>query len=156
MNAPETIATLLLQQQRLIDGKRSVQMFPMGTQELPLPEGMQRLQNYRGVFHYNPSQINSSHILELSARGMENEFLELGPFSKEEIIQRIQDGELFEVISEYTPMGVEVRTAIGTNRTLLMQKKYFERTKESNNRIICGPLPQRVHVRLKELNYGSN
>ncbi len=154
-NAQEPMETLLYQQQCLIDGKRPVQMFPIGTQELPLPVGMQRIKNYRGVFHYNPAMINETRISYLSHRGMENEFLELGPFNKPEVEDRIKAGERFEVISEYTPDGVEVRTAAGTNKTLPVQKEYFERTKDPGNKIFWGILPQRVQDKLKENNDGS-
>jgi hypothetical protein len=150
-NIQESIETLLVQQGRLLAGKRPVQMFPNGTPELPVPDGMKRVTNHRGVFHYNPVQISEKEVLELSLYGYENRFLELGPFSKPEITTRLAHGEEFVVITEYTTGGVEVRTAAGTNKTVATQKEYFERTKEAGNVIVCGALPLRVQNKLKEM-----
>jgi hypothetical protein len=126
-------------------------MFPIGTPELPLPDGMKRVVNHRGVFHYNPDKISEKDVLELSLYGHENEYLELGPFSKPEIATRLKHGEEFITIAEYTPAGVEVRTAAGTNKTIAVQKEYFERTKEPENTIWCGAIPLRVQTKLKEI-----
>ena len=153
-NVPESKDTLLLQQKRLLSGKRAVQMFPTGTTELELPDGMWRITNHRGVFHYNPEKITPEDILYLSDRGHENEFLELGPYSKPEIQQRVALGEVPSVVIECTPTGVEVRTALGTTHTMNRQKDYFERTKEQGNQVYCGSWPQRVHSVLKENQYG--
>lgn len=149
LNAQEGIGTLLVQQRHLIMGKRPVQMFPAGTTELKLPDGMERVENERGVFHYNPNLIDGVTILALSAKYRENEFLMLGPYSKDDISCRMALGERFTVISEYTPDGVEVRTAVATNITLPVQKAYFERTKQDTNSIYIGALPQRVQDHLK-------
>jgi len=60
------------------------------------------------------------------------------------------------VISEYTPTGVEVRSASGTTGTLPEQLKYFERTKQPENEIYCGAMPQRVQDALKEKRNGTH
>src|SRR6185436_20934625 len=39
---PEAPATLQEQQQQLVQGQRRAQLFPKGTEELPLPEGMKK------------------------------------------------------------------------------------------------------------------
>lgn len=152
-NIPESRATLLKQQQRLLAGKRHVQMFPRGTQELNLPKGMCRIECARGVFHYNPETTTKEEILSKSKGGRENEFLELGPYSKDEILVRILLGENLICVTEYTSDGIEVRAAAGTNKTAQIQKEFFEDTKDEGNFVVVGPLPDRV--RKRGLNYGG-
>jgi hypothetical protein len=86
----------------------------------------------------------------------ENDFLELGPYSKVEVFERAARGEQLTVISEYTPTGVEVRSASATNGTLPVQLKYFECTKQFGNDIYCGSMPQRVQNVLKEMQNGTD
>jgi len=152
----ESTSTLLYQQQLLIAGRRAVQMFPTGTRSLKLPPGMRDIVNHRGTFHYNPAMITAAQVLKYSNQGRENEILQLGPYSKADVKLRMHNGETFTVISEYTPSGVEVRTAAGTDCTLPEQMKYFERTKQIGNFIFCGALPQRIQEKLKENIHGSH
>ena len=147
LNVPECRTTLFLQQARLIAGKRPAQMFPLGTRELPLPAGMSRTRNERGVFHYDPAAITEREILTLSADGRENEFLELGPYSKADVLHRMKAGERLTAISEYSPFGIEIRTAAATDSTLADQRRYFETTKDAGNSIVIG-LPFRATERL--------
>jgi len=142
-NIQESTATLLMQQQRLLDGRRAVQMFPTNTVELPLPTGMQRTQNSRGVFHFNPQRITAAHIQKLSAMGRENELLELGPYSKPDIRRRLMLGEDLLVVTEYTPQGVEVRAAAGCSSTVAEQMAYFNATKDPQNFVLY-VTPERV------------
>lgn len=118
MNLPESRATLLAQQQQLLTGERAVQMFPAGTAELPLVDGMGRVETPRGVFHYDPEQITAAEIWRASRKGRENELLDLGRFSKDEIMQRIGDGETPLSVVERDPRGTEVRAAAGTDGTV--------------------------------------
>lgn len=148
---PETAATLAVQQAQLIAGKRPVQMFPIGTPELPRPDGMGRYQNTRGVFHYRPLAIHAGTIDALSAEGRENEFLMLGPISKSEVARRVIAGESLLCVTEYTPDGIEVRSAAGTDKTIDEQREYFERTKEPENAITVGEMPQVIRARMAEL-----
>lgn len=148
--APESHATLLRQQIQLKAGSRDVQMFPLGTSELPLPRGVIRYENHRGVFHYAPEKITPQKIDELSSSGRENEFLNLGPFSKPEIACRMASGEAFTAITEYAPDGTEIRCAGGTVETADEQRAYFERTKEPGSIIVIGVPPLRVRERLAE------
>lgn len=147
---PESRATLTLQQAQLCSGKRDVQMFPIGTAELPLPTGMNRFRNTRGTFHYRPDAINSHVIATLSAGRRENEFLNLGPISKINVAKRIRAGESLLCITEYTASGIEMRSAAGTNKTVDVQREYFERTKEPGNTIIISGLPEVLGARLTE------
>jgi hypothetical protein len=149
-NVPESFETLKSQQKVLIEGRRTVQMFPTGTPELELPDGKQRYVNGRGIFHYNPRFMTEDLIELFSSKGQENVLLMLGPFSKDEIVQRVMMGEQALTVTEYTPSGVELRCALGTVNTASLQRLYFEATKEPDGIIIVGGFPARVHHLLKE------
>src|SRR5882762_4350678 len=90
--APEKEDTLLIQQRQLLRGARIAQMFPIGTQELPIPEGFVRHVNKRGVFHYNPSELSNVEIDLISLSGSENLILNLGPYNKTDIAKRAAQG----------------------------------------------------------------
>ena len=133
---PESKRTLELQQEQLKLGRRDVQMFPAGTLELPLPDRLSRFENDRGVFHFHADRISADEIARLSAQGRENIFLMLGPYSKPEIVERLQKGERPFYVTEYAPDGVEFRRALGTESTIDEQFDYFERSKESGNTVV--------------------
>jgi len=149
---PESAATLAIQQAQLVAGTRDVQMFPTGTAELPVPSGIDRHQNVRGIFHFRPDAISAEAIEALSSDGRENEFLNLGPISKSEVAKRILSGESLLCVTEYAPGGVEVRSAAGTDKTMNEQRAYFERTKEPGNAIAIGEMPGVIRARLAEMN----
>lgn len=110
---PETRETLELQQQALIAGRRPVQMFPVGTPELPLPQEVSRIELPRGAFHFNPRQISEAMIASASDRGRENEILGLGPYCKQDVIDT---GEQMVCIVERTPYLAEVLAAVTVPR----------------------------------------
>lgn len=143
-NVPEELKTLQFQQKQLIDGKRSVQMFPNGTEELECPKFYKRYKTSRGVFHYDPRKITAYQIHQLSSEGRENEFLNLGPYNKTDIFARMGRGEKLVFITELTKDGIEIRSAAGTTETINDQQKYFHATMEPNSVIIIGMPPQRV------------
>jgi hypothetical protein len=147
---PESAETLKIQQSQLTNGKRAVQMFPIGTAELEIPAGFKRHENMRGVFHYNPNICKPDMIDLLSLNGNENVFLNLGPYSKVDIARRAAAGEKPTCVMETTPEGVEVRCAAATSGTVMEQKAYFERTKEPGNKITIGILPDRITAHLAE------
>ena len=149
---PETAATLAIQQAQLVTGKRHVQMFPTGTPELPVPAGMGRYRNERGIFHFRPDAIHAGKIAALSGEGRENEFLMLGPINKHEVAMRILAGESLLCVTEHTPDGIEVRSAAGTDKTIDEQHDYFERTKEPGNTVTIGEMPQVIRARMAEMN----
>lgn len=139
--APESLQTLVLQQDQIVRGRRDAQMFPGGTLELPVPIGCERYANRRGVYHFRniPPQV----VKVLSEQGRENEILLLGPFSKYDIALRLRGGEELTYITEYVS-GIELRCAIGTNGTIDQQREYFEKTKEPTGAIVIGECPIRV------------
>jgi hypothetical protein len=140
-SVPESIETLILQQQQLVLEKRNAQMFPSGTIELQIPEGCERYANIRGVYHFRNVPVD--RIKELSEQGRENEILLLGPFSKYDIALRVRTGENLTYITEYIG-GIELRCAVGTDGTIDLQNDYFERTKEPGGVIVIGEYPDRV------------
>jgi hypothetical protein len=133
---PESLATLQAQQRQLLAGHRPAQMFPIGTDELPLPDGIARHVNARGVFHFWPGRLSGSEIDTLSQDGHENEILLLGPYSKPEIAWRVINGEHPICICERNADGVELRTAAGTADTLPEQIAYFEATKDDPTNVV--------------------
>jgi hypothetical protein len=149
---PETAATLAVQQVQLVAGKRDVQMFPIGTAELPALSGFTRHQSARGIFHFRSDAISAEAIEALSAEGRENEFLNLGPIGKREVAERLVNGESLLCVTEYTPDGIEVRSAAGTDKTINEQREYFERTKEPDNAIVISDLLHVISARLAEIN----
>jgi hypothetical protein len=152
---PESKETLLFQQQQLKSGKRNAQMFPVSTCELDLPDGFWRHVNLRGVFHFNPRKLTSGEIDFLSLQGKENEILNLGPYNKVDIARRVQNGEKIVFVTEYTPEKLEIRSAVGTNRTITEQLLYFESSREENSVIVVGPPPNRVlELWIKDLENG--
>jgi hypothetical protein len=139
--APESLQTLVLQQDQLIRGNRDAQMFPGGTLELPVPQGCERYKNHRGIYHFRNMSVEMVEML--SKQGRENEILLLGPFSKYDIAVRVQNGEALTYITEYIG-GIELRCAIGTDGTIDQQHKYFENTKDPAGMIVIGEYPIRV------------
>jgi len=114
---PEGNETLVAQQEQLVSGQRAAQLFPEGTEELPLPKGMKRMDTPDGVFHFNPKLISAEQIHRAVLTGQTNHILELGPVNKTEAMQRAQQGEQPAAVVERQPNGTEVRAAAGTQVT---------------------------------------
>jgi len=133
---PESPDTLEAQQDQLEAGDRPAQMFPNGSPELDLPEGMERAETPNGVFHYDPDQVSHEGVQGLSGQGRENELLNLGPFSKQDIMQRLKLGEQPVAIVERAADGTEVRSAMGTTTTAPIQIQAMEQTKSPGSRIV--------------------
>lgn len=148
--APESAATLLRQQRQLLAGNRDVQMFPVGTDELALPEGIARHENERGVFHFRRARISPAVIETLSNLGRENEFLNLGPYSKSDIAQRAMAGEKVTCVAEYGRDGTELRCAAASDGTLARQVAYFQQTREPDGVVVVGKYPTRVLSRERD------
>lgn len=136
MNKSETRETLLQQQRQLLAGKKLVQMFPLGTRELQLPKGFERVATGRGTFHFDPTRISAETIKELSAQERENMMLGLGPFNKADIFALMQKGEKLLVLMEQTASGVEVKAAVGTRSTIQLQYEAFQEGKLPET-VIC-------------------
>lgn len=126
----KTPATLAVQQQALADGLRPVQFFPPGTEAPKPPNGIKAAKTKGGgVYHYDPKQVTREQLNAAIREGRVNELLELGPVTKAEAVQRIQEGEPPAAVVERTPDGTEVKAAAGTAETAPEQVKAFEETK---------------------------
>lgn len=134
-NIPESRTTLEAQQQQLLEGRRPAQMFPAGTDELPLPEGMERIETPRGVFHFNPAEITRDQIREASAAGRENDVLALGPNSKADVAEHTATGEPEIAVTERQPDGAEVKGAVSTPSLAPETVAALEQTKTPGNTI---------------------
>jgi hypothetical protein len=149
-NVPESAATLLEQQKQMLAGKRPAMMFPKGTEEIALPEGMKRVENERGVFHYDPKKITGDEILSASRDGRENELLALGSVSKPEAEARAAaTGEKLVAVTERTPAGVEVKSVVGTTGTAAQQASELEKSKTPGNTITVEPIGKTLVERLR-------
>jgi len=149
-NIPESAKTLLLQQDQLLRGLRPAQMFPKGSSELRLPDGFERVETERGVFHYNPRQITPERIKQLSAEGRENEILGLGPVSKPEVEARAAaTGEPVVSVTERAPDGTEIKTAVGTTGTAAAQAAAMEATKSPGSVVSVETPTQTITERLR-------
>lgn len=126
-------------------------MFPIGTLELELPVGMCKYVNKRGAFHFNPALIDEEEIAYLSLMERENTFLELGPYSKKDVMARFERGEELTCVAEYTVDGIEVRCAVGTKDTIDVQRRFFEATAELGNLVVVGQPPDRVRHLVQEI-----
>jgi hypothetical protein len=132
---PESPRTLHAQQRQLLEGHRRVQMFPHGSKELSLPSGMRRVEAHSGVFHYNPDKVSEAEIHKHAKAGTEHHLLDLGPYSKQDIMHRVRGGEAPVAVVERHPDGTEVRAAVGTRVTAAEQAAHMERTKSPGHRI---------------------
>lgn len=140
-NVPESLLSLLAQQEALRGGRRPAQMFPAGSPELPLPPGMGRLATERGTFHFDPRQIGPMDILRASAAGRENDVLGLGPLSKDDVYAIMaQTGEHPVVVVERDKRGAEVKAALATPSTARMQAAAIEAGKGDGHRVAIEPL----------------
>jgi hypothetical protein len=135
ITVPETHETMMAQQHQLVRGHRRAQMFPHGTKELSLPKGMQRVESGGGVFHFNPRYLSAKDIHHHSAAQTENHLLDLGPFSKGEVLHRVAGGEIPLAVVERDPHGTEVRAALGTHVTAPHQFEALHRTKSPGHTI---------------------
>lgn len=152
MTVPEPVQALLAQQRQLIDGRRAAQMFPVGTEELPLPPGMQRVETPRGVFHFDPLKLTEKEVIAASKAGRENELLGLGPMSKSDVADVMREtGEKPVAITERDPMGNEVRGSLATPSTVPVQSDEILRTADPRNSVNVEPVDDVIAHRAMRL-----
>jgi hypothetical protein len=140
-NIPESPETLKLQRQMLMDGQKSVMMFPAGTGEaMPVPFGMKALSVPEGVFHYNPKQMTPERIKAAIKEGRLNDILGLGPYSKKDVGRRVKKGEpLLNVVGK-TPQGHEIVSAAGTPSTAMDQVHAISPTLPEGSEVHVEPI----------------
>jgi hypothetical protein len=134
-NRPERPEDLKAQQAQLVKGDRAVQMFPLGTKELAMPKGMQRVETPRGVFHFDPRRMTADEILTASKAGRENELLGLGPYSKTDVERRAAAGEPVAAVVERGPRGEELRGAVATPSTVDATRDAMENGKSDGSTV---------------------
>lgn len=146
-NVPERAEDLRAQQEQLKRGDRPAQFFPLGTDELPLPEGMKRAQTPRGIFHYDPRQITEDEILSASANNRENEVLGLGPYNKQDVERRAAAGEPTATLVERGPNGEELRAAAVTPSTLPETQQTMQRGASADSTLQLEQMEQTLQRR---------
>jgi hypothetical protein len=121
-------------------------MFPASDDGTPyrvlsLPQGMDAVTTPIGMFHFNPAHIDAQTVLWAASNGKLNALLNLGPFSKSEIADRVVSGEHPIAVVEIGPDGHEVRAAWGTLETAKQQLHYFNLTKSPGHEcFVTSPL----------------
>ncbi|MBS0229466.1 MAG: hypothetical protein JSS23_12345 [Proteobacteria bacterium] len=148
-NIPEPSATLKAQQEQMREGRRPAMMFPKGTPEsLAVPEGFERVETPRGIFHFDPSQVTADTVRELSGAGRENEILGLGSQSKPDAMKRAMAGDPPTVVTERTPGGVEVKGAVSTQSTTPKTVAELDALKTPGNTVAVETPQQTLLARL--------
>jgi hypothetical protein len=133
---PEAPATLQAQQDQLVNGQRRAMLFPKGGDApLALPDGMKATTTKDGVFHFNPEHLKRADIYAASKAGRLNDILDLGQYSKADIVPRLAAGEAPVAVTERTPGGTEVKAAGGTTGTAPEQVASLEASKTPGNKI---------------------
>jgi hypothetical protein len=146
-NVPEREETLRAQQRALLEGRQRAQMFPAGTSELELPEGMQRVETPRGVFHFDPRTTSADEIRRASEARRENKVLGLGPASKADVAERVRQGEPVAAMVETDPRGAEVKAALVTPSTVRDTREEMEARRAPESRVELQPVQKVVSAR---------
>src|SRR3954462_245130 len=110
-------------------------MFPEGTKPLPVPKGMGVIKVGNDIFHYRPAEIKANEIRTAAREGRLNDVLDLGPLSKDDVLQRAAAGEPPVAITERTPDGTEVKASAATAPTADIQAAHLEATKTPGNTV---------------------
>lgn len=131
VTTPEAADTIQAQQEKLVNGEVPAMLFPVGTQELAVPEGLARIERPEGVVHYDPREMNAQQAQRLPV----NEILGYVQ-PKEEVLQRAARGEPATVVAETTPAGREVRAAAVSATQAPAQAQLFEQTATPGNRVV--------------------
>ena len=155
-NIPEAPATLAAQARAVAEGRQRAMMVPKGTAEPALPRGFARVETRRGVFHYDPAQIDADEIEAASTAGRENEVLGLGPASKADVLARAREtGEPVAAVVERQPDGVEVKAAVATPSTAPAALRELNARAAPGNRVQVEPLPAVLDARKNAARVGG-
>ncbi len=150
-NTPESPATLAAQSRAVRAGRQRAVMYPRGTDEAPLPRGLARVETARGVFHYDPSQIDAEDIQRASLARRENDVLGLGPASKADVLARAAQGEPVAGVVERQPDGVEVKSAVVTPSTAPGALREITARAAPGNRVAVEPVEGVIASRPRRL-----
>ena len=136
---PERLDTLMMQQEKVISGEVPAMYFPVGTDELALPEGLQRVERPEGgVVHYDPAAMREQQALTAPLNTL------LGYVQpKADVLQRAAQGDPATVIAEQTPDGREVRAAAVNKSRARQQAGLFEETATPGN-VVTETTPESI------------
>ena len=114
---PESPRTLELQRQMLMQGKRKAMLYTPGTPIPPPIQGIMGVRTPQGVIHYNPSLISHEEVVHASQNNRLNELLGLGPYSKDDVAEKVMGGEPLLAVVSRDQNGHEAVSAAGTPST---------------------------------------
>ena len=114
---PESPRTLELQRQMLMQGKRKAMLYTPGTPIPPPIQGIMGVRTPQGVIHYNPSLISHEEVVHASQNNRLNEVLGLGPYSKDDVAEKVMGGEPLLAVVSRDQNGHEAVSAAGTPST---------------------------------------
>jgi Serine/Threonine/Tyrosine Kinase found in polyvalent proteins len=139
---PESKQTLLEQQKQLVDPKnpRRAMLFTPGETPLDVPEGMVSVIGPSGTWHFNPKKLSARDVVRFDQEGRAGELLNLGKETKAEATAA--PGKT-HVVSEHTPEGVEVRSALTSEAELEAKQAEFEKNKTPGN-VISVKTPEEI------------
>jgi hypothetical protein len=146
---PETPETLAAQHAALLDpgNSREMMLYPKGTQPIEIADkkafGQFKLPEPDGrvvQFDKNgPNALSIAKIRQAVKDDRLNDYLQLGPVTKDEAISRVAGGEQGVGVTERTPAGTEVKAAAGTETTAPAQVADLEATKTPGNVVSVEP-----------------
>ena len=113
---PESPHTIALQRQMLVDGKKAAVLHTSGS-SVPPPEGMAAMHIPDGLLHYNPQMVSPQQIVHAVHSNRLNDVLGLGPYSKDDIFSRLQQGEQPLAVVIRDQGGHEALSSFGTHAT---------------------------------------
>tara|TARA_R110000868_G_scaffold187316_1_gene429818 strand:- start:6131 stop:10426 length:4296 start_codon:yes stop_codon:yes gene_type:complete len=114
---PESPRTLELQRQMLMQGKRKAMLYTPGTPIPPPIQGIMGVRTPQGVIHYNPSLISHEEVVHAAKNNRLNEVLGLGPYSKDDVAEKVMGGEPLLAVVSRDQNGHEAVSAAGTPST---------------------------------------
>ncbi len=124
---PETAQTLALQHQALIEGRKAAVLYPHNGHKPPDPADGHAVTSIKdGIVHYNPDMLTEEQVHQAADAGRLNEILGLGPFNKEDILRRNENGEHIVSVISRDRDGNEAASAAGTEETAPAQMEALQ------------------------------
>jgi hypothetical protein len=145
----ESHRTLELQKQAFMQGKKAAILYPLNA-HVPhaLPKGAKSVTTGDGVFHYNPQMVSEPQIRAASQAGRINDILGMGPFSKNDVMQRVGMGEQPLNVVARDALGTEALAALGTANTAPHQIAAMQKQVPQGGHIGVEPVQDVIHERL--------
>lgn len=145
----ESRRTLELQKQAFMEGKKAAILYPKGANSPhALPKGARSVTTKDGTFHYNPRMVNEQQIRAASHANRINTILGMGPFNKQDVMQRVNKGERHVAVVARDALGTEALTAVGTPSTAPQQIAAMRNQVPQGGSIGMEPIQDTLHDRL--------